>query len=100
MKLYQERFKTQTSYSIDDKALEELLESVYNNIKIEVALDQSNDSTLSFNVTGQFNKYDEIDLELFQNTNEQDYNTIRILLNDMCRKNFIEPGLYLINISW
>lgn len=96
---YQDKFEKQISYSIGYHDFDKLIEEVYG-IEYESCLDQENDSTLSISVDGKFDEYAETDLEYFLNTIIQEYNTNRLLLNDLCRKGLIEPGLYLINISW
>ncbi len=96
---YQDKFKKQISYSIEYYEFDDLIKEVYG-IDYESIIDQDNDSTLKINVDGKFDDYDETNLEFFLNSGVQEYYTNRLLLNDLCRKGLIEPGLYLINISW
>lgn len=96
---YKDKFEKQISYSIDYGDLDDLIKEIYG-VEFESALEQDNDTSLFISVDGQFDDYDETDFEFFLNSGEQGYNTLRILLNDMCRKDMIEPGLYIINICW
>lgn len=96
---YQNKFEKHITYSIDYNDLNSLIKKVYD-VDFESCLDQSNDSTLSISVDGMLSLFDQNDLEVFLSTKIQEYNTLRLLLNDMCRKNLIEPGQYLVNISW
>jgi hypothetical protein len=96
---YQDKFKKQISYSIEYYEFDDLIKEVYG-IDYESIIDQDNDSTLKINVDGKFDDYDETNLEFFLNSEVQEYYTNRLLLNDLYRKGLIEPGLYLINISW
>lgn len=96
---YQNKFKKHITYSIDYNDLDSLIKKVYD-VDVESCLDQSNDSTLFISVDGILSRFDQTDLEVFLSTEIQEYNTLRLLLNDMCRKNLIEPGQYLVNISW
>lgn len=96
---YQNKFEKHITYSIDYNDLNSLIKKVYD-VDFESCLDQSNDSTLFISVDGILSRFDQTDLEVFLSTESQEYNTLRLLLNDMCRKNLIEPGQYLVNISW
>ncbi len=96
---YQNKFEKQIVYSIAYYDLDNLINKIYD-IKFESALDQMNDSTLSLSVDGTLSEYDQKDLVEFFSTGIQEYNTLRLLLNDMCRKDMIEPGNYIINICW
>lgn len=96
---YQNNFEKQIVYSIDYSNLDSLIKKIYD-VDVESALCQKNDSTLSVSVDGTQSDYDKKDLVEFFSTKIQEYNTLRLLLNDMCRKDMIEPGDYIINICW
>ena len=84
-----------------DKAITEFLKS--KGIKCEyyecVAYEEwCNDQSHSFNVTGKESEY-EFNLEDIRNR-EFSYGTTRSILNWMCAEKVIEPGEYLIDVSW
>jgi hypothetical protein len=59
--------------------------------------EMSNDSYISFNVSeGKVDKYD---LEEFIEEGSYSYLT-RTILIDLCNKGLINPGKYLIEVSW
>lgn len=96
---YQNKFEKQIVYSIEYSDLDNLIEKIYD-VEFESAFFQRNDSTLSVSVDGTLSDYDQKDLVEFFSTGIQKYNTLCLLLNDMCRKDMIEPGNYIINICW
>ena len=48
----------------------------------------------------ELNEYQERDLEEFKKVGMKKGFMTRTLLNDLCRRGYIEPGNYLIDISW
>lgn len=95
---YKDKFEKRVVYSIDAFDLDEILQEEYNK-NFETILDQDNHSTLKIKVDGQFSKWDEKELESYESTGNQQYNTLRLLLNNLCRQGKIEAGDYLISIS-
>lgn len=97
---YQNKFTEETTYSIDYSDLNEIIRKEYSCPNFECALDQSNDSTISISIDGNFDKFDQKRFEKFLQNKKQEYDTTQLLLQDMCRKEFIKSGLYLIYICW
>ena len=63
--------------------------------------ESSNDCNHSFTVDGKsLTDWDEKEIEIFK----KDYNEVgwitQALLNDMCKRGLVEPGVYLIVVSW
>ena len=50
-------------------------------------------------IDGKFNKYDEEALNNFLSRKRIHYKTF-LALNELCRRKIIEPGNYLIEVSW
>lgn len=65
--------------------------------EFECALDQPNGSYIKVEVDGVM---DQDDLNEYYITKEQNYRTIPLLLNEICRHGQIEKGTYLIQVSW
>lgn len=59
-----------------------------------------NDSSHSFDVDGNLDDYDVEEAEKIKNEHTVDSYQNYILLNLLCKEGHIEPGNYLINVSW
>ncbi len=98
--MIQDKFTKETSYSIDYNDLDKILRKEYDCPNYECALDQSNGSTIRIDVDGEFTELGDENLQEYFDTKSQDYSTTDLLMNDLCRKGKLEPGLYLIDVSW
>lgn len=87
-------------YKTDYTEFEALVNQVYG-VEFEFPMDQeaSNDTEHQFNIDGRLNKYDQEKIQSFIN-GESVYFISRTLLNDLCAKNYIPAGRYLITVSW
>ncbi len=59
-----------------------------------------NDCSLSFEVNGRVDSYDEGQLEKFKTDPDSSYNITNAILNDFYREGLIEKGEYQINVCW
>lgn len=87
---------------VDYYDVEVLIHKIYgSHFEIVAQEEASNDSNLTFTVEAKEPEYDwdRDELEKFTSNRTSDCST-SLILNDMCRKGIIEPGNYLINISW
>ena len=97
---YDHRFTLERIYSIDDYYFDGLIVQEYGFKDFTCSLDQSNGTNLKIHVDGNFDKWGQDRLDDYLKTGDQDYSTVRLLLNDLCRKGKISSGTYLIEISW
>ena len=98
---YKDKFETKTYFTIDYGDLDEIIQSEYNCPDFTSALAQSNDSTLELLIDGKFDNWDELALlEFIRSESQEEYGTVRLLMNDLCRKGKIDSGNYLISICW
>lgn len=90
-----------TYLKISYRDFNSFVESVYGRpFSVTSSEEMKNDSVYSFNgIDGIIEDYDEEDLKLFL-ADEKDSYMARLLLNDLVRKNLIEPGDYIISVSW
>ncbi len=95
------KVEKKTYLKVSHGDFEEFVESVYNrSFSVTGSEEMRNDSIYSFNgIDGVIDEFDEEDLNLFI-ANEKDSYMARILLNDLVRKGFIEPGDYIIGVCW
>jgi len=95
------KVEKKTYLEIFYRDFDSFVESVYGRpFSVTFSEEMSNDSIYSFNrINGVIKDYDEDDLKLFL-ANEKDSYMARLLLNDLVRKNLIEPGDYVINVCW
>lgn len=96
------KFEEQTFKVVDLDGMQTIINKVYN-IDFSIPCDQecSNDIHLMFTVeTGQnTDKYEKTAIKRLLDGKNETY-MLGILLNDMCDKDIIPAGNYLINISW
>lgn len=101
MKSYKDKFVQETYFTIDYGDLDEIIQAEYENEDFTCVLGQHNDSTLEFSIDGQFEDWEENNLQRYlKDFNQDEWNTTRWLMNDLCRKGLIWPGNYLIQICW
>jgi hypothetical protein len=87
---------------VDYYDLEVLIDETYgSNFELVAQEEANNDSSVTFTVEAKEPEYDWNKKELadFKANKTNDCST-RLILNDMCLRGIIEPGNYLINISW
>lgn len=98
---YRDNFEKQEIFYINYYDLDKIIQKEYDCPDFTCALGQNNDSVEEFDVDEKFNKYSEEKLKYFLETKDQEeYSTVRLLLNDLCRKQRIDPGKYLVRIAW
>lgn len=95
------KVEKKTYLKISYRDFDSFVESVYGRpFSVTGSEEMSNDSIYSFNgIDGVIKDYDEEDLKLFL-ADEKDSYMARLLLNDLVRKKLIEPGDYVISVSW
>lgn len=98
--MYKDKFKKVEYFEIEYHELDDIINQEYPDLDYECALDQNNDSNISLSIDGEFSSFDDLALEKLLKNNDQNYQSTRLLLNDMCRKGLIEKGDYLITICW
>jgi hypothetical protein len=91
---------TKTVIKVNYFDLEEEVFAVFGQ-RYEFVADQEcgNDSDHTFSVDGSVDKYEQAKLEEFRATGRSRY-LADALLNDLCRQGRIEPGSYIIHVSW
>lgn len=62
--------------------------------------ESSNDTSHTFRIDGKISKYDEEYLKKILSTKKATPFSNYILMNELCRRGVIEPGEYLVNVSW
>ena len=87
-----------TAFKIYYGDLEQLTEQVYG--KYIEMLESPNDTTHEFDVTGQLDKYDEQTLYKACELGYLECYRYDVILNDLVRQGLIEPGQYLVRVSW
>lgn len=87
-------------YKTDYKEFETLVKEVYN-VDFEFTVDHeaNNDTEHEFNIDGYVDNYEKEQIQSFIN-GERVYCISRTLLNDLCAKDYIPDGRYLITVSW
>lgn len=78
--------------------LEQLTEQVYG--KYIEMLESPNDTTHEFDVNGQLDKYDEEALDKAVELGYLACYRYDVILNDLVRQGLMEPGQYLVRVSW
>ena len=86
---------------IDYCDFDSFIERVYGQeFEVVAAEEIGNDSQMLFsNITGKIDSSEEDKLKEFRKSGEYSYLS-RTLLEDLCRQGHIEPGHYLISISY
>lgn len=96
--IVQSYIKTQKTFHISDVDMENIIHSVYGK-NIEM-LESQNDITHEYNVVDQMNEYDDEKLEKALKDGHLEYYNYGVILNDLCEKEYIQPGKYFIRVSW
>jgi hypothetical protein len=93
--------RKQTIISVNYGDFDKFVNQVYGvNFDFVNSEECGNDTTHSFHgIDGEVDDYDQEDLDSFKENKKNSYMT-RILLNDLCKNGFIEPGDYYINVCW
>jgi hypothetical protein len=95
------KLKKQVFFEVDYNDLDQFISDFYG-VYYEFVADQecSNDSQHTFNIKKEkLAEYDQNKLNEFVNGKSRTY-IARILLADLCNKDIIEPGKYLIKVCW
>ncbi len=94
-------FEKETTYSVEYGALEEYIEEVYGHrIEIPASLEARNDSSYTVNVEkGKGWDWEKGEIDRWKETGEHEP-TVNAIFQDLCDKDLIESGKYIINISW
>ena len=88
-------------FEVDYSEFEQFVRQEYD-VELEFACNQesSNDVSYTFSVDNKpLNNYDENKLSKFKAGEDPQFIS-HILLNDLCNRGVIEPGKYLIKVSW
>jgi hypothetical protein len=100
--MYKDKFQKYTYFVCDYNIIDEIIQEQYPSVIFECALDMQNGSTIKVS-TGytEFDIWERQDLEKFLSGEiPQQYNTLRLLLQDLTNKQILEADNYLINVSW
>ena len=91
---------TKTVREVSWSHLEDVVSEVYGH-QFEMAANEewSNDSAHEFTVTPDVDEWDRGKVDDFVKGTEHP-NITGALLNDMCKRGLIEPGKYLVKVSW
>ena len=111
----------QTVIAVDYSDLEQFLQHHYGHeISIPAAMESSNGSSIEIVVNGKhfehellnagnaykdcfvpgLDEYDQEEVTKFQESGDYSYGTVSSLLDDLCFREIIEPGTYLITVYW
>ena len=97
------KYKEVKYFHVDYDDLEDFFKEVYNlQVRPEIVAMQtySNDMSDIFNIKkGILNNWESRDLDLFKSTGYAPY-ALGTVLTDLCNRDLIPEGQYLINISW
>lgn len=98
--------ETETINKIDAHDLNNFVSYVWENrfkkqpVDCCIYLEAPNDSTHYFNVNPVIDKWDEKCIEEFYRCGSIEYYSMGKILNLLCMEGHIEPGRYLIQVSW
>lgn len=94
-------FKERTYLEVDYKDIEKFIRQEYG-IEYEMISGEewNNDSSHDFDVCkGIIDEYDQAKLNNWLNSNEEQW-LLNTILRDLCNKDKIKEGWYLIGVSW
>ena len=93
------RLHAKYTYHIDAFGLEHITELVYGK-KIKM-LESPNDTTHEYSIEGEgLDDYDQETLnEAIESGGLEDWN-YDLVLEDLCEKGYVQPGKYLVRMSW
>jgi hypothetical protein len=96
------KMQVKQTYHVDYSDLERFIQDVYNVDDFSIARDQEqgNDTSISMNVVKKpLNTYDSQLIEKFTTVNPPSF-MLYTVMQDMCNKDLIPDGQYVIKISW
>jgi len=96
------KYEEKTYKCIDYNDVDKVINDFYkpdNKFEFLGDMEANNDVYFVFNIDGKIDEYEENDLKNFLQGKYVSYMSL-ILLNDLCRKNLILKGEYLIEASW
>lgn len=95
------KYKKETFFTVNYSDFEELVKKLYGIEYRFAAFEEcSNDTVHAFyRVNGNLSYYELEDLEDFKSGEKQSF-MASILLADLCKQGYIEPGNYLIDVCW
>lgn len=90
-----------TVYEVDYNALDKFIAHHYQLDDFEGSLESSNDTTHSYHVEKEpVRSWNQEHLERIIKDKNCEYWKLDLVLTDMCNKGLIEPGQYLVRVSW
>ncbi len=91
--------REETVYEVQWYWVEELVQKEYGvDLQFQAAMECGNDTTHRMNVSGVVDDPDE--LQDFLNGGYSDFSTTELVMNDLCKNGKLEPGIYLVEISY
>ncbi len=93
-------FASKAVWHVDIFDLNDFIAEKYELDKFEGHLEASNDSDHEIEVDGEVDEYDEEDLQKALKSGWIEMWRLGVILNDMCRKQWIFPGNYLVSVCW
>lgn len=96
--MIQKYISKETSFTVDYYHMEEITKAVYGK-GIEV-IESPNDTTHEFSVKPKVEEWDQERVEKAIKNGYLEAYAYGCILNDLCKKNIIEPGKYYIRVSW
>ena len=90
-----------TIFEVDYNDLDRFIAHHYQLNYFEGTLESSNDTSHSITVEKEpLSKWDVTDMEKILKDGNCEYWKLHIVLQDLCNKGIIEPGQYLVRVSW
>jgi len=95
------RVKKVTYFEVSDTEFDEFVSEVYgHNFEFVPTVECGNDSEHSYSaIDRELNQFDRRDLDKWIN-GEGYYVSVNSIFDDLARRKLIEPGNYLIRVSW
>lgn len=92
-------FECKKIFYFDGFDFEQLTQQIYGK-RIEI-LESANDTTHEFSdMNGELDEYDQKTLDNAIRNGYLEYYSYRVILNDLVKKQLLEPGDYFMRISW
>jgi hypothetical protein len=89
-----------TYHSVDSYALAKFIADYYDLGNFDATLESSNDTTHDITVSGNLDKWEEDDLKEILEMKGCEYYKLGVVLNDLCRKDVIPAGEWLVRVCW
>ena len=89
---------TEQTFHIEAFDMENITKAAYGK-EIEM-LDSPNDTTHQFNVEKELPEWDEKIVKKAIEDRSLECHLYRVILNDLCKKEYIKPGRYFLRMSW